>query len=174
MISAHASTLTMPPYCEGMGLVNHSCPLALRKCHPRFTWHGTLELRQAFARWKKPHFDGSVDLFSLFRRPYSQVRDLGQDGQKNEDDNEHHVSGQANKPLYLPPHALSYDAVSNELGANVKDGLTDAEGKSRLEEFGPNELDDGPGVQPVKILVRQVANAMMLVSQFHSTRTTFP
>lgn len=81
-----------------------------------------------------------------------------------EDDNEQHVSGQANKPLSRPPHALSYDAVVNELDTNVKDGLADAEAKSRLEEYGRNELDDGPGVQPVKILVRQVANAMMLVS----------
>lgn len=76
-----------------------------------------------------------------------------------------HVSGQANEPLSLPPHALSYDAVSDELGANTQNGLTVAEVKSRLEQYGRNELDDGPGVQPVKILIRQVANAMMLVSQ---------
>ena len=79
--------------------------------------------------------------------------------------NENHVSGQANKPLSAPAHALSYDAVTGEIGANKEDGLTTAEAKSRLEEFGRNELDDGPGVQPVKILVRQVANAMMLVKR---------
>ena len=86
-------------------------------------------------------------------------------GRKKENNNEGHVSGQANKPLSLPPHALSYDDVSNEIGANTEDGLTAAEVQSRLEQYGRNELDDGPGVQPVKILVRQVANAMMLVSQ---------
>ncbi|KAI9872585.1 MAG: hypothetical protein M1830_001451 [Pleopsidium flavum] len=84
-------------------------------------------------------------------------------GKKQGDGNEDHISGQANKPLSLPPHALSYRAVSNEIGANTQDGLTAAEAKSRLEEQGRNELDDGPGVQPVKILLRQVANAMMLV-----------
>lgn len=85
---------------------------------------------------------------------------------KNKADNdEDHVSGQANKPLSLPPHALSYDDVSTEIGANTEDGLTAAEVQSRIEQYGKNVLDDGPGVQPVKILVRQVANAMMLVSQ---------
>ena len=86
-------------------------------------------------------------------------------GRKKEDNNEAHVSGQANKPLSLPPHALSQDNVSSEIGANTQDGITAAEVHSRLEEYGRNELDDGPGVQPIKILVRQVANAMMLVSQ---------
>ena len=85
-------------------------------------------------------------------------------GKKKEAKNENHISGQANKPLSLPPHALPYDAVANELGANAQDGLTEAEVKSRLEEYGRNELDDAPGVQPIRILVRQVANAMMLVS----------
>ncbi|MCJ1246471.1 hypothetical protein MMC30_003679 [Trapelia coarctata] len=85
-------------------------------------------------------------------------------GEKRSDDETGtQVPGQGNKPLSAPPHALSYDAVSNEIGANVQDGLTTKEAKSRLERYGRNELDDGPGVQPVKILIRQVANAMMLV-----------
>jgi len=79
------------------------------------------------------------------------------------DNPQQHMSGQANKPLSQPPHALSYDAVTNEIGANANDGLTSADAKSRLEEYGRNELDNGPGVQPVRILLRQVANAMILV-----------
>ena len=81
------------------------------------------------------------------------------------DGNENHVSGQANKPLSAPAHALTYDAVTTELGANKDNGLSSAEAKSRLDEYGRNELDDGPGVQPFKILVRQIANAMMLVER---------
>lgn len=81
----------------------------------------------------------------------------------NNDDSEKHISGQANRPLSAPPHALTHDVVSSEMGANTHDGLTTGEARSRLEEYGRNELDDGPGVQPFKILVRQVANAMMLV-----------
>ena len=32
-----------------------------------------------------------------------------------------------------------------------------------LHTHGRNELDDGPGIQPVKILIYQIANAMILV-----------
>ncbi|RAL63849.1 hypothetical protein DID88_003492 [Monilinia fructigena] len=74
-----------------------------------------------------------------------------------------HVSGQSNKPLTKPAHALDYETVAQELEANLEDGLTDAEAKIRLKLYGENELDDGPGVQPVKILIHQVANAMILV-----------
>lgn len=88
-------------------------------------------------------------------------------GKKHEEDDEGYVSGQANKPLSLPAHALPYDAVANELGANTVDGLTLAEVNARLEQYGRNELDDGPAVQPIKIPVRQAANAMMLVSRLN-------
>lgn len=76
---------------------------------------------------------------------------------------ENHVSGQANKPMSRPAHALTYDDVVKETSANANDGLTSAEAATRLEQYGRNELDDGPGVQPAKILIRQVANAMTLV-----------
>ncbi|KAL2041373.1 hypothetical protein N7G274_005755 [Stereocaulon virgatum] len=78
-------------------------------------------------------------------------------------DGEAHVSGQANKPLSLPPHALSSEAVSREIGADSEDGLTAVEAKSRLEAHGRNELGDAAGVNPARILIRQIANAMMLV-----------
>lgn len=65
--------------------------------------------------------------------------------------------------LSLPAHALSYEAVSEQIGADTENGLTADEATSRLEKYGRNQLDDGPGVQPVKILIHQVANAMMLV-----------
>ncbi|KAJ5042145.1 uncharacterized protein L3040_004702 [Drepanopeziza brunnea f. sp. 'multigermtubi'] len=74
-----------------------------------------------------------------------------------------HVSGQSNKPLSQPPHALTVDAVVAELSVNVTDGLTSEEAAKRLAEYGLNQLDDGPGVQPVKILIRQIANAMILI-----------
>ena len=80
-----------------------------------------------------------------------------------------HVSGQANVPLSGLPHTLTIDQIASEIGANLIDGLTTAEVQARLNTYGPNELDDGPGVSPVKILIRQVANAMTLVK-----RTTRP
>jgi len=85
------------------------------------------------------------------------------------DDAAAHVSGQANEPLSALPHQLTADQLATETGANLLDGLTEVEAKSRQEKHGPNELDDGPGVNPAKILLRQVANAMTLVK-----RTTRP
>lgn len=75
------------------------------------------------------------------------------------------VYGQANKPMSRPAHCLGPDEVSLQLSADVRDGLSSNEAESRLKDFGRNELDEGQGVQPVKILIRQVANAMMLVSK---------
>lgn len=69
--------------------------------------------------------------------------------------------------LSQPAHALTYDQAIAELETNPANGLSDAAAKARLEKYGRNELDEGPGVQPVKIFIRQVANAMMLVK--HTT-----
>lgn len=66
--------------------------------------------------------------------------------------------------LSKPAHALERDAVVEQLKADPIHGLSAVEAKSRLEAHGRNELDDGPGVQPFKILLRQIANAMMLVT----------
>lgn len=82
---------------------------------------------------------------------------------------ENHVSGQANKPLSRPAHTLPYSTLVTEIKANADDGLTTSEAKSRLDEYGRNEFGDSAGVQPGKILLRQVANAMTLVML-----TTFP
>lgn len=76
---------------------------------------------------------------------------------------ENHVSGQSNKPLTKPAHALGRDDLAQQLNADIENGLSAAEARQRLSEHGRNELDDGPGVQPFKILLRQIANAMMLV-----------
>jgi len=74
-----------------------------------------------------------------------------------------HQSGQANKPLSKPAHALPYSTVISEIKANSEDGLTASEAALRLEEYGPNQLGQQGGVSVVKIFVRQVANAMVLV-----------
>ena len=68
------------------------------------------------------------------------------------------VSGQGNKPLPRPAHALSFEIVIIETEANSENGLTDAEASTRLELYGRNELADGNGVSIIKILVRQVAS----------------
>ena len=76
---------------------------------------------------------------------------------------ENHISGQGNTELTKPAHALQIDDIVAQLESDVDSGLSKSEAISRHSQYGPNELDDGPGVQPIKILIRQVANAMMLV-----------
>lgn len=76
-----------------------------------------------------------------------------------------HVSGQSNKPISLPAHSLTTEALVEELKVDTENGLTSEEAKTRLDEYGLNKLDEGPGVQPVKILIKQIANAMILVSK---------
>ncbi|KAH6844593.1 hypothetical protein B0I37DRAFT_327262 [Chaetomium sp. MPI-CAGE-AT-0009] len=74
-----------------------------------------------------------------------------------------HVSGQSNKPTSRPAHALTYEQLATELNADVLSGLTANEAKARLEQFGRNDLGEEEGVQPLKIVIAQIANAMTLV-----------
>lgn len=74
-----------------------------------------------------------------------------------------HLSGQANKPLSRPPHSLGSQQVLEELQSNSVSGLDPEEVPRRIEEYGPNELDQRKGVQPVKIFMEQIFNAMTLV-----------
>lgn len=72
-------------------------------------------------------------------------------------------SGSGQAPLSQPAHSLPYQVVLEELSTKLDEGLTPDEAARRLQTYGPNKLDEGEGVSVVKILVRQVANAMMLV-----------
>lgn len=74
---------------------------------------------------------------------------------KSQNPLEGHVSGQSNKPMSKPAHALKWKQVAEELHADVDDGLTASDASSRLEEHGKNELGEAGGVNPGKILVRQ-------------------
>jgi len=76
------------------------------------------------------------------------------------------VSGQANNNvLTKPAHALDASVLCKELESDPIDGLSATKAQSRTTEYGKNELLSGPGVQPLKILLHQVANAMILVSR---------
>ncbi len=66
-------------------------------------------------------------------------------------------------PDALQAHALTVDEIHEQLDTNLDDGLHASEAASRAGLYGLNELDDGPGVQPLKILAHQVANGMILV-----------
>lgn len=61
------------------------------------------------------------------------------------------------------PWTLSIQAAAAAYKTDLNNGLTDAEVKSRLAEYGLNQLDQGEGVSLVKVVLSQVANAMILV-----------
>jgi len=84
-------------------------------------------------------------------------------GGKEDEAVQAHVSGQANKPMTSPAHALKIDEVVDQLHANVEVGLSTDEVKRRLEEYGRNEFGEQEGVQPLKIFIGQIANALTLV-----------
>lgn len=62
-----------------------------------------------------------------------------------------------------PAHTQSFKDVLQKLSVNQESGLSDDEVNKRRDLYGPNQLDEGPGVQPFRILVHQVANALTLV-----------
>lgn len=84
---------------------------------------------------------------------------------QNDGPSQDHVSGQSNRTLSKPAHALEAGAVAGELETDYMSGLSVAEADRRLEEFGPNELGEAEGVQPIRIIVAQIANAMTLVTR---------
>lgn len=84
-------------------------------------------------------------------------------GGKQPDDVAEHVSGQSNKPMTAPAHSLTVQQVVDQLKADVEVGLSTDEAKRRLEESGRNEFGDQKGVQPIKIFIGQIANALTLV-----------
>ncbi|QUC22524.1 uncharacterized protein UV8b_06765 [Ustilaginoidea virens] len=84
-------------------------------------------------------------------------------GGKQNDEVQGHIPGQANKPLTAPAHALEIQDVVEQLAADVEVGLSNVEAKKRLEEYGYNEFGEQKGVQPLKIFIGQIANALTLV-----------
>ena len=87
-------------------------------------------------------------------------------GKKEDNAAARHVSGQSNEPLTKPAHALSADDVLSELGSSSLNGLTAAEADTRRGRIGTNELGEAEGVQPLKIIIAQIANAMTMVRCF--------
>ena len=75
-----------------------------------------------------------------------------------------HVSGQSNTPMSRTAHELSATDVVRELDANPDAGLTSEEAARRLGIYGPNDLGKQKGVQPIKIFIAQIVNAMTAVS----------
>ena len=62
------------------------------------------------------------------------------------------------------PFLLSVNDVAEQLGTDIEVGLTARKVAELQRECAPNELADGGGIAWYKILIKQLSNAMILVS----------
>ncbi|XWW93735.1 hypothetical protein V2A60_001671 [Cordyceps javanica] len=76
---------------------------------------------------------------------------------------EAHVSGQSNTPMSRPAHSMSSEETLKELRADPASGLPSGEAAQRLASADRNELEQKKGVQPIKIFIEQIFNAMTLI-----------
>lgn len=74
-----------------------------------------------------------------------------------------HGQRQAQCTLSQPAHSLPYEVVIKEIGSDAENGLNSSEAQRRSEQYGRNDLGNTESVQPAKMLLRQIANAMTLV-----------
>lgn len=63
------------------------------------------------------------------------------------------------------PFLLSVEEVARQLDTNIETGLNAAKVQEFQRNHPPNELEDGGGVSWHKILIKQLTNAMILVSK---------
>ncbi|KAI9035863.1 cation-translocating P-type ATPase [Aspergillus affinis] len=69
-------------------------------------------------------------------------------------------AGVPGSPLSHPAHTLPYHVVIKELETRIDEGLSNEEASRRLQEYGPNKLEEGEGVSVIKILVLLLAMAV--------------
>jgi Ca2+-transporting ATPase len=62
-----------------------------------------------------------------------------------------------------PWHAMEPDEVVKELNSSIQKGLSDEEALVRFKQFGPNELEKGKRISPLKIFVRQFKEILILI-----------
>lgn len=60
-------------------------------------------------------------------------------------------------------HTISADEATHSLESNAESGLTATESSKRLEQFGPNELQEKPARSPWRMLLDQFADFMIIV-----------
>lgn len=80
-----------------------------------------------------------------------------------------HVSGQQQSStphMSRPAHSMSSEETLKELRADPSSGLSSDEAEQRLANVGRNELEQKKGVQPIKIFIEQIFNAMTLVNDW--------
>lgn len=60
-------------------------------------------------------------------------------------------------------HTVPMSEVAHTLKTNLATGLSDEEAAARRKQVGPNELEERGGVSPLKLLLAQLTNTMVLI-----------
>ncbi|HEX6301369.1 MAG TPA: cation-translocating P-type ATPase [Acidimicrobiia bacterium] len=61
------------------------------------------------------------------------------------------------------PHAISVDDVATELGVDQENGIGEAEAARRLDEVGPNRIEEDTGPTRWDLLARQFTDVLVLI-----------
>lgn len=64
------------------------------------------------------------------------------------------------EPLW---YTLSIEETLDKLNSSISHGLSEAEVQKRRQQFGPNELVERGGKHPLRLLLEQVSNVMVLI-----------
>ena len=67
------------------------------------------------------------------------------------------------KDLQVTWHALSREDVLEKLGSRFEEGLSSQQAKSRLEKFGPNELEEGEKITFWQMVFDQLNNFVVIM-----------
>lgn len=69
----------------------------------------------------------------------------------------------SDSPLPFKPHTALSGKILEALGSDAASGLSDEEVSRRLQQYGPNRLKPPKRPSVLKIIARQVGNAMTLI-----------
>jgi magnesium-transporting ATPase (P-type) len=62
-----------------------------------------------------------------------------------------------------PYHTMTVDTVADLLKTDIHDGLSDEAVEQKRTEHGNNEMEGDGGVNPVKLMLKQFFNVMVLI-----------
>lgn len=60
-------------------------------------------------------------------------------------------------------HTTAVADLAQKLATNLQTGLSEAEAAARRAQYGPNELEERGGVSPLRLLLSQFSNTMVLI-----------
>jgi Ca2+-transporting ATPase len=67
------------------------------------------------------------------------------------------------KDITISWHSVSSDEILQKLGTELEKGLTNIEAEKRLQEYGPNQLEEGKRTTFLQMVFRQLNNFVVIL-----------